>query len=98
MQGVNGQFIYTLKDPSKAFDLDSKTGKLKMKNSALFDREKFDSFQLEVSAIEAKKSLVTKMQEKERSNLANPPNKITITINVDDDNDNSPEFSPSKKI
>jgi hypothetical protein len=48
LQGVNGQFIYSLKDPSKAFHLDPKTGKLKMKNSALFDREKIDSFQLEV--------------------------------------------------
>ena len=48
LQGVNGQFIYSLEDPSRAFDLDPKSGKLKMKNSALFDREKLDSFQLEV--------------------------------------------------
>ena len=50
----------------------------------------------QVSAIEARPSLVTKMLEKDKSSIANPPNKITITINVDDDNDNSPKFSPSK--
>ena len=51
----------------------------------------------QVSAIEAKKSLVTEMREKDKSSSGNPSNKITITINVDDDNDNSPEFSPSMK-
>ena len=51
----------------------------------------------QVSAIEARKSLVTEMREKDKSSSGNPSNKITITINVDDDNDNSPEFSPSKK-
>lgn len=95
-----------------------------MKNSALFDREKLDSFQLEViytvnilklsfnfdnsilkrilmfrnifqvSAVEARPSLITKMKEKDKANY--PTNKIQITINVDDDNDNSPAFSPSK--
>ena len=34
------------------------------------------------------------MKEKDKSNY--PTNKIQITINVDDDNDNSPAFSPSK--
>ena len=50
----------------------------------------------QVSAIEARPSLVTQMLEKDKSSISNPPNKITITINVDDDNDNSPKFSPSK--
>ena len=100
-----------------------------MKDSALFDREKIDSFQLEVfhlqcytffhhyktytkmlahvslyllshtyqvSAVEAKQSLITKMKKTDKSH--HPSNKIQITINVDDDNDNSPVFTPSKTL
>ena len=48
----------------------------------------------QVSAVEARPSLITKMKEKDKANY--PTNKIQITINVDDDNDNSPAFSPSK--
>ena len=46
--------------------------------------------------MEAKPSLITKMKKKEKSTNGYPSNKIQITINVDDDNDNSPVFSPSK--
>ena len=55
---------------------------------------KINNFQ--VSAVEAKPSLITKMKKNEKLNY--PSNKIQITINVDDDNDNSPIFTPSKKF
>ena len=58
-------------------------------NRILTFRKKF-----QVSAVEARPSLITKMKEKDKANY--PTNKIQITINVDDDNDNSPAFSPSK--
>ena len=47
--------------------------------------------------MEAKPSMITKMKDKTATN-GYPSNKIQITINVDDDNDNSPVFSPSKII
>ena len=49
--------------------------------------------------MEAKPSLITKMKNKDKTSVNGyPSNKIQITINVDDDNDNSPVFSPSKII
>ena len=79
-----------MKDPSDSFHLDPKSGKLKMRNSNAFDREKYSHFELEVSTVEVKPSVI-KDPEILKSN------KIKIQINVDDDNDNSPVFSPSKK-
>ena len=109
-EGINGQFIYVLRDPSESFHLDPASGKLKMKNSANFDREKFEKFELEVSTLEVKPSLVKKSEEEEeteehsdtvfvggrRSQSQGKKSKIKILINVDDDNDNSPVFLPSK--
>ena len=46
--------------------------------------------------MEAKPSLITKMNKNDKSHY--PSNKIQITINVDDDNDNSPVFTPSKPL
>ena len=56
-----------LRDPSESFHLDPASGKLKMKNSANFDREKFEKFELEVSTLEVKPSLVKKSEEEEET-------------------------------
>ena len=45
-QGTNGKFFYILEDPSGAFEIDSRTGIIRVKNSALFDREKFEVLQV----------------------------------------------------
>jgi hypothetical protein len=45
-QGTNGKFFYILEDPSGAFEIDSRTGVIRVKNSALFDREKFEFLQV----------------------------------------------------
>ena len=78
-----------MRDPSESFHLDPKTGKLKMKDSKAFDREKLSHFELEVSTVEVKPTVI---KDPEILNS----NKIKIQINVDDDNDNSPVFLPSK--
>ena len=88
-ESLNAQFVYSLKDPSGSFNLDPKSGKLRMRNSDAFDREKFSNFELEVSAVEVKPSVITDPK------ILNS-NKIKIKINVDDDNDNGPIFLPSK--
>jgi hypothetical protein len=45
-KGTNGKFFYILEDPSGAFEIDSRTGVIRVKNSALFDREKFEILQV----------------------------------------------------
>ena len=49
LQGTNGKFFYILEDPSGAFEINSRTGVISIKNSALFDREKFEVLQVRLT-------------------------------------------------
>ena len=40
-EGDNARFLYSLNDPSGAFEINPHSGSLTMKNGAKFDREKF---------------------------------------------------------
>ena len=58
-------------------------------------QEKFEKFELEVSTLEVKPNLI-KSDGPEVVTGDGKKSKIRILINVDDDNDNSPIFIPSK--
>ena len=58
--GDNARFLYSLNDPSEAFEINPHTGSLNMKNGAKFDREKFKNgfVDLVVGALELKPSVL----------------------------------------
>lgn len=63
VQGDSGDFIYHLVDPSQAFNIDSKTGWLSVRNQAKLDREQRASLSMRVYAREKIPSVLDKMSE-----------------------------------
>ena len=89
-QGENAKFLYSLNDPSGAFEINPHTGSLMMKNAAKLDREKFQNgyVDLVVAALEFRPSVLEIGEQKDKSS-------VKVRINVKDDNDNSPTFIPT---
>ena len=91
LQGENGRFLYSLNDPSGAFEINQNTGALTMKNGAKFDREKYKNgyIDLVIGTLEFKPSVLPIGEQQTNST-------VKVRIHVKDDNDNSPVFLPSK--
>jgi hypothetical protein len=76
-----------LEDPSGAFEIDARTGIVRVKNSALFDREKFENLQMKVGAQQMTRNVLS---------AGTTNSGVNIHIHIEDMNDNSPIFVPSK--
>jgi len=61
---------------------------VRVRNSALFDREKFENLQMKVGAQQMTKNMASS------GNAANSG--VNIHIHIKDMNDNNPIFAPSK--
>lgn len=78
-KGENAQFKYVMEDPSKAFQIDEKTGWISVKDSSKLDREAQSKIQMKVTAVEKKPH-------------ANGSSSFTtVEINLLDANDNNPQ-------
>merc|ERR1712110_598983 len=88
--GENGRFLYSLNDPSGAFEINQNTGALTMKNGAKFDREKYKNgyIDLVIGTLEFKPSVLPIGEQQTNST-------VKVRIHVKDDNDNSPVFLPT---
>ena len=82
--------MYSLNDPSGAFEINPHTGSLTMKEASRFDREKFQNgyIDLVIGTLELQPSLVPVDEQRAKST-------VKVRIDVKDDNDNSPIFLPS---
>ena len=91
LQGENGRFLYSLNDPSGAFEINQHSGALTMKNGAKFDREKYKNgyIDLVIGTLEFRPSVLPITEQQTNST-------VKVRIHVKDDNDNSPVFLPSK--
>ena len=89
-QGDNARFLYSLNDPSGAFEINPHTGSLTMKEASRFDREKFQNgyIDLVIGTLELQPTLVPVDEQRAKST-------VKVRIDVKDDNDNSPIFLPS---
>ena len=85
-KGENSDFKYVLGDPSGAFQIDSNTGWISVKNPAKLDRELNDKITMKVAAIERKPNINPDLTE---------PKACTVEVTLLDSNDNNPEFFPS---
>ena len=85
-KGQNAEFRYVLKDESGAFQIDSNSGWISVKDPNKLDREINDKITLKVIAIERKPNVNPDLTEAKS---------CTVEITLLDSNDNNPQFFPS---
>lgn len=85
-QGDNADFTYQLEDKSGAFNLDSRSGWLTVRDQTVLDREKRSTINMRVYAKEKTPSVVT-----EKVGAAS----VNIEVTLLDANDNNPTFIPN---
>lgn len=83
-KGENSEFKYVLKDESGAFQIDSSSGWISVKNPAKLDREINDRIVLKVTAVERKPNINPDLSE---------PKSCYVAITLLDSNDNNPVCS-----
>lgn len=81
------QFVYTLSGSAvvtQSFEIHPQTGILTLTQPEILDREKNPQLVIWISALELSPGI----------NLERKPGRVKVTINVQDQNDNSPVFLP----
>ncbi len=85
LQGDNALFTYALDDSTGSFSVDSATGAISLADASVLDREKHDVIEMSLRTVE------------KTPNVAGiKPGAVKITLRLQDENDNSPVFVPSK--